>query len=93
MGQGPVELRGRQAALPRLTDCAALEEPGNSVVDGCQLPEWLAPDREVYGTGSSRFVIRFFLSAGMVLAVAAISSPHLLSGALAVQGCVNFARG
>jgi hypothetical protein len=52
MGQGPVELRGRPAPLPRRTDAVASEEPISSGVDGRQLAGWLAPDREVYGTGS-----------------------------------------
>jgi hypothetical protein len=52
MGQGPVELRGRPAPLPRRTDAVAFEEPISSGVDGRQFAGWLAPDREVYGTGS-----------------------------------------
>ena len=51
--QGPLELSGGQAALPRLTDWIAFEEPTRSVVDRRQFAGWLALDREVYGTGST----------------------------------------
>ena len=59
MGQGPVELRGRPAPLPRRTDAVASEEPISSGVDGRQLAGWLAPDREVYGTGSTTVAMAF----------------------------------
>ena len=50
LGHGPVELRGRPAALP--PGCVAFKEPISSVVDASQLAYSLALDREVYGTGS-----------------------------------------